>query len=598
MDTAVIKSNKENSKPEAGVKTVPRCVVSKQKLIKSEPLQSKNDLQEANMAGKVGSKPLIKPATKTNASDSIARKTLSQAFHTQQSTRHRKLVIEVPKPPASVPPKTIPGTYKGRVVKSKIDCFRKPATGDEKTADAQANAARPNPEVRTLSKVRSKSVTTVPGSSKARLPPNLAGRVKSVSDVAQKPVVQTKAPTHSAAKPVTTFIKPPRVPTRPPTASARAPTASSKTAAVPARPATTSSKPAPISKPTSFIKKKEPSVQTKPKLTAAAGDQKTHKPAPSSTSQYRIRAESAEERQAKLAAWLASKGKTLKRPAVTEKAAPRTSKAEVVVKEEAQPQVIPAHQTKPEEVPQSQAVFTSSPSHIINTTLDLLDNSDLDLPADPEIRLESLVVNLCDRLEAMETPSSCDRGEDDEAEMLTEPKVEEGTDKEYEILEEELKEETQEQDGGEDEEKPIKREEKMKKTSEDEEDDDDEMDSTPADAAEGCVVKYSVKTTPFLQSVKKKLDGEMVPGTPGSRRKGGIKELKYLTPVRRSSRIHRYSSRLPDMLNEHDPCVSSLAELELLDAADTNAYIYRKNPALLQHHPQIQNLHELIDEEH
>lgn len=77
----------------------------------------------------------------------------------------------------------------------------------------------------------------------------------------------------------------------------------------------------------------------------------------------------------------------------------------------------------------------------------------------------------------------------------------------------------------------------------------------------------------------------MVPGTPGSRRKSSIKELKFLTPVRRSSRIHRNSSRLPGLLNEHDPCVSSLAELELLDAADSNAYIYRKNPALLQHLP-------------
>lgn len=89
----------------------------------------------------------------------------------------------------------------------------------------------------------------------------------------------------------------------------------------------------------------------------------------------------------------------------------------------------------------------------------------------------------------------------------------------------------------------------------------------------------------ILISVKNRMAGEMVPGTPGSRCKSSIKELKFLTPVRRSSRIHRNSSRLPGMLSEHDPCVSSLAELELLDAADSNAYIYRKNPALLQHLP-------------
>lgn len=97
----------------------------------------------------------------------------------------------------------------------------------------------------------------------------------------------------------------------------------------------------------------------------------------------------------------------------------------------------------------------------------------------------------------------------------------------------------------------------------------------------------------MLISVKKRMDGEMANAAPVSHRKSSIKELKFLTPVRRSSRIHRNSSRLPGLLNEHDPCVSSLAELELLDAADSNAYIYRKNPALLQHlpdqHPEAQS---------
>lgn len=76
-------------------------------------------------------------------------------------------------------------------------------------------------------------------------------------------------------------------------------------------------------------------------------------------------------------------------------------------------------------------------------------------------------------------------GGGDEVEMLTELKVKERTDEEYEILEEEgLQEPKQEEQ---DKEKPLQREEE------------DEKDSTPADAAEGCTVKYSVKTTPFLQ---------------------------------------------------------------------------------------------------
>lgn len=81
-------------------------------------------------------------------------------------------------------------------------------------------------------------------------------------------------------------------------------------------------------------------------------------------------------------------------------------------------------------------------------------------------------------------------------------------------------------------------------------------------------------------SVKKTIEDEVS----GSRRKSNIKDLKFLTPVRRSSRIQRKSSRLPSMLVDHDPCVSSLAELVKMDD-DPNAYIYRKNPALLDDLP-------------
>ena len=38
------------------------------------------------------------------------------------------------------------------------------------------------------------------------------------------------------------------------------------------------------------------------------------------------------------------------------------------------------------------------------------------------------------------------------------------------------------------------------------------------------------------------------------------------------------------MVLDHDPCVTSLAELVQLDGDDdANAYIYRRNPALLEH---------------
>lgn len=83
----------------------------------------------------------------------------------------------------------------------------------------------------------------------------------------------------------------------------------------------------------------------------------------------------------------------------------------------------------------------------------------------------------------------------------------------------------------------------------------------------------------FLFSVKKTIEGEASASV--SKRKSNIKDLKFLTPVRRSCRIERKSSHLPSMLLDHDPCVTSLAELVKLDD-DPNAYIYRKNPALAE----------------
>lgn len=97
----------------------------------------------------------------------------------------------------------------------------------------------------------------------------------------------------------------------------------------------------------------------------------------------------------------------------------------------------------------------------------------------------------------------------------------------------------------------------------------------------------------FVLSVKKTIEDA---GASASRRTKNIKDLKFLTPVRRSCRIERKSRRLPAMLQDHDPCVSSLVELLKLDDSP-NAFIYRRNPALedlgdLEDRPQLGSVHE------
>ncbi|XP_067288866.1 cytoskeleton-associated protein 2 [Pseudorasbora parva] len=594
MESVVMKkSNKENTKPVCGPKKQVCSIVSKQRVI----LQSKEE-----NSGKREKEKDVRPKAKTNDADPTKRNTLSQAFRTQQTVRHRKLVEEVQKPPSTVSAiqKSKPGTYKGRVVQSKIDCFRKPS-GDVKTAEKKVipkpDATRPKPEV---PKVRSKSVTSLSTSTKPRVN-SLLSRPKSVSDV----------PLNATEKPVQKSVSHKRMPQK---ISGSVSQAGAPRDRVPPRPAPSATGRSAISRPIASKKKEVAAHVAKTK--AATTEQNIRRPVTSTISHYKVQMETAEERRAKLAEWLASKGKALKRPPVSEKSAifsqkpapqPKTGVEATIgvqFKPVIQPEAVkptPALQTDNQtdlKVPDDKPVCSSGSSNIMNTTLDLLDNSDMDLPVDPEIRMESLVMNLCDKLDALETPSSCEDGINGDkvdalAEETMEGQVEEQEmDKVFEILEEEElgDEEDSESDITEDTKKAdIKSDDddlepKEKKPFESEDDSDDETRSATPEMAGASIVKYNVKTTPYLQSVKKRIDCETAPAS-GSRRKSTIKDLKFLTPVRRSTRIQRKSSRLPDMLNDHDACISSLAELVQMDDADASAYIYRKNPALLEDLP-------------
>ncbi|XP_074073309.1 cytoskeleton-associated protein 2 [Macrotis lagotis] len=95
---------------------------------------------------------------------------------------------------------------------------------------------------------------------------------------------------------------------------------------------------------------------------------------------------------------------------------------------------------------------------------------------------------------------------------------------------------------------------------------------TPEKETRGSfVIKYNVSTTPYLQSVKKKMNFD--------ENSSSFKDLKFLTPVRRSRRLQQKICKLPDMLKDHYPCVSSLEQLAEL-GNETSAYICRPNIAL------------------
>lgn len=107
--------------------------------------------------------------------------------------------------------------------------------------------------------------------------------------------------------------------------------------------------------------------------------------------------------RAKLAEWLASKGKTLKRPAMT---AAGPSKTKVSAKPEPDLKPQPQRVCNPEPAPCLEAhepdsaaahcadtqgaELTHQTPVIMNTTLDLLENSDADLPVVPQDKVDDV----------------------------------------------------------------------------------------------------------------------------------------------------------------------------------------------------------------
>ncbi|XP_032389404.1 cytoskeleton-associated protein 2 [Etheostoma spectabile] len=490
------------------------------------------------------------------AADVKLRQTHSRCFLTEQAGKHKNMVAEAPKPPSSKP---APGMYKGKIVQSKIGSMWK-STATVGGADPKPPA--PKAEVQRVAKVtkrRSVSVTDLP----VHVAQNPAAtRTKSVSD----------EPAQVSKRPATSFPRAGLYSARPATRTVPA-TLTRNTKVAPA--------------------KGSGALNAKSKFPVT--DKKVNKPPVSNVlSQYRFTMETAEERRAKLAEWLASKGKTFKRPAMT---TAEPSKTKVSAKPEADPkpqscvEPQPAAQCNPEprlEAPEpdsaaaahwSRSTHSSQTPAIVNTTLDLLGNSDADQDS-----MDDIVVNLCEALDAFtyddelpQVTDVCSNVEMEDGKLTDECTKEEQKKDMHEEGEqpkvEQVKDEVEESNG------------KIVETDEEVESDDDDgvMETTPQ-MEHASVIKYSVKTTPYLQSVKKAIEEEASTST--SRRKSNIKDLKFLTPVRRSCRIQRTSSRLPAMLADHDPCVSSLAELgQLDDDTAANAYIYRKNHALLEDVP-------------
>lgn len=186
------------------------------------------------------------------------QQTHSQAFLTEQIVKYKKMVVEAPKPPASVASfKCAPGMYKGKVVQSKIGSIWKSSAAVTATHPKPSASKPESQRVGNVAQSRSKSVTANQEHDKTK---HEKTRSKSVSS---RPVQVPKAPASS----------------RPPTRTIPATlttTRSTKTTVAPTKASGTQS--------------------TKPK--SSVTDKRINKPPVSSTlSQYRLTMESAEERR-------------------------------------------------------------------------------------------------------------------------------------------------------------------------------------------------------------------------------------------------------------------------------------------------------------
>uniref|UniRef100_A0A672H8H8 Cytoskeleton-associated protein 2 C-terminal domain-containing protein n=1 Tax=Salarias fasciatus TaxID=181472 RepID=A0A672H8H8_SALFA len=320
------KGNKENTQPAHGTRSF-----SKKDKTSAAPFQpkgnKKEDIFSTNDALKTKEKPsdpksessvTLKKVTavqrngKGGSAADIQRQTHSRAFTNEQAAKLKKISAEAPKPPTAVAPvKAAPGLYKGRIIQSKIGSIWK-SSSNLSAPDPKASAARTESErVGNVAKSRSKSVSEV--TARGTRQPAVA-RSKSAFDKR----TQVTKPTASSRPPAAFSSARPAASSRPPAAfSSARPAATSRPPA-----AFSSARPAATSRPPAAFSSARPPARTMP-----ATKPKVSKPAASSSlTQYRLTMETAEERRAKLAEWLASKGKIFKRPAMAASAAPAKNK--------------------------------------------------------------------------------------------------------------------------------------------------------------------------------------------------------------------------------------------------------------------------------
>uniref|UniRef100_A0A8C3VWV4 Cytoskeleton associated protein 2 n=1 Tax=Catagonus wagneri TaxID=51154 RepID=A0A8C3VWV4_9CETA len=531
--------------------------------------------------------------------------TLSQAFHLKNHSKKKQVTVEKPKQDATMTKKPVLGSYRGQIVQSKINSFRKPlqvkdessAATTKKLSTTVSKGTKPQPVHTsgvTVKSERDSHMTTAKkfvntsttSQSRQLMRPPIRSHHSSTQGATKQDISRMSANV--------TIRKGPREKEllQLNTVSSSIKTSSfqdinktlsrSTTSEMVARPASSSN--------TKLIEKSKGIDQRRHTIVKATVDSRWARPK-----------ETAEERKARLNEWKAGKGRVLKRP-------PSSAVTQPEPEGQNEKPVGSFWTTMAEE--DEQRLFTEKINKTFSECLNLINEG---CPKEEILAtLNDLIKNIPDakklvkywiclaRIEPLTSPientiaiyekailagaqpieemrhaiveiltkksqEKVKFGENIEESSATKEQIQVNTDDTGVNLEAEKTEVDSKHP------RNVIFQDCEKEQDDETEDPTDDVKTPNTETRAGCLIKYNVSTTPYLQSLKKKMQFDET--------NSAFKELKFLTPVRRSRRLQEKTSKLPDMLKDHYPCVSSLEQLTEL-GSETDAFVCRPNSAL------------------
>ncbi|XP_007943444.2 cytoskeleton-associated protein 2-like [Orycteropus afer afer] len=544
------------------------------------------------------------------------RMTFSQAFHLKKNSKKKQMPTEKLKQEANVPKKPVFGSYCGQIVESKINSFRKPlqvkdesSTANKKLSTTLSNATKPQPmntssvkckvqSDRAANRTMTTKIVSSTSHSRQLVRPAIRNH-DNTQDMVKQGISRTSANVTawkgphkkelfqlkidlSSVKTSSQNIKRHEAPSR------------SIASEIVARPASCSN--------TKLIEKSKTMDQRRHTIANASVHNRSAQPK-----------ETAEQRKARLTEWKAGKGRVLKRP-------PSSVVTQPEPEGQSEKLVGSFWTTMAEE--DEQRLFTEKVNKTFSECLNLIAEG---CPKEEIlVTLNDLIKNIPDatklvkywiclaRLEPITSPIENIIAIYEKAILAGAQPIEEMRHAVADILtmksqeknfgenmadgcatKEHIQEVNIEETGVNLEPGKPKMESKHQKSMilQDSEKEQEDKTQDPAndvktpdkETRESCLIKYNVSTTPYLQSAKKKIHFDETNSL--------FKELKFLTPVRRSRRLQDKTSKLPDMLKDHYPCVSSLEQLTELES-ETDAFVCRPNAALCRMYSEIETIEE------